>query len=571
MSEWLPLAQVASAPGLAERPVAWRGAAAIRRAQFLHDVGRWQTAFAAHPGRRFALYADDVYTFSAALYGAWHAGKEVFLPGDTQPATLERLMAEVDGCAGDLPGALVPADPLTAPADLPPRQPLDPRATRLVIYTSGSGGEPAAIGKRLDQLDAEMHNLQAAFGALMAQPGEASTVYSTVSHQHIYGLLFCVLWPLAAGRLVDVQRLVYPEQMAERLAERPCVLVSSPAHLKRLPDNLDWAPLRRTLRAVFSSGGPLPPEAAQAAWTLLGHSPTEVYGSSETGGIAWRRRAEHGDRWNLLPGVQWRLQSELLAVRSAHLADDDWWETSDRVRADGADGFVLLGRADRIVKIEEKRVSLTAMENALLAGGDIAEARALLVPTEAGTRLALVAVPTASGWQRLQAEGKNRFNERLRAELLKTVERVALPRRFRYVRRLPFNSQGKSTEALLLALFRPAMPQPDWQLREAHQATARLEVTADLAVFDGHFPEMPVLPGVAQVDWAIALARGCFPLPARFLRLEMLKFQRPVLPPVRLELTLHWQADASRLSFRYTGAAGVVHSSGKAVFEAADV
>ena len=68
--------------------------------------------------------------------------------------------------------------------------------TRLVIHTSGSNGEPVAIPRRLAQLDAEVRALQQAFGAGL----DEALVLGTVSHQHIYGLLFRVLWPLAAGR-----------------------------------------------------------------------------------------------------------------------------------------------------------------------------------------------------------------------------------------------------------------------------------------------------------------------------------------------------------------------------------
>lgn len=561
MSDWLALTEVASRAGLAERPVAWRNGALIARPCFLADVAAWQAIFSAQPGQRFALYFNDSYDFAAALFGAWQAGKEVYLPGDAQPATLTRLLPQMDGCAGDLPGALRPV----AEADLDATfAPLDLHNTRLVVYTSGSSGEPLAIEKSLAQLQAETHTLQSAFGERIDASG-AAMVYSTVSHQHIYGLLFCTLWPLAAGRPFVTERLAYPEQMTARLGERASVLVSSPAHLKRLPDTLDWQAARAGLRGVFSSGGPLPPESAQTALALMGHSPIEVYGSSETGGIAWRQRASHGDRWQALPSIEWRLDDELLCVRSPHLPDEAWWQTSDRVAALGDGGFVLLGRNDRIVKIEEKRVSLTAIETALTACDGVAEARTLLLSTSAGPKLAAVVVPSAAGWASLHCEGKRAFNEVLRARLLNDVERVALPRRFRYVQALPVNSQGKSTEALLSALFKPMLPQAQWKARGPHEAQVILDITPDLAVFDGHFPEMLVLPGVAQLDWAIEFARASFTLPAKFLRAEALKFQRPVMPPAELELVLQWQADSRQLSFQYRSQAGA-HSSGRIVF-----
>ena len=195
-----------------------------------------------------------------------------------------------------------------------------------------------------------------------------------------------MLWPLAAGRPFAAERLVFNEEIAQRIAG-PAVLVASPAHLRRLPDALDWSAARAGLRGVFSSGGPLPPEAAESALALLGVAPVEVYGSSETGGVAWRQRARHGDTWQPLPGIEFRIDDGELCVRSPHLPDLAWWRTADRATpaGDGMDGFELHGRVDRIVKIEEKRVSLTAMEQRLAASDDIAEARVLMLADERPT------------------------------------------------------------------------------------------------------------------------------------------------------------------------------------------
>ena len=566
MAEWLPLSEVVSRPGLEARPVAWRAGQLIERGRFLADVRAWQAAFSSQPGPRVALYFDDSYDFACALFGAWHAGKEVCLPGDSQPATLQRLLPDVGACGGELPGALRPL-PGTPSAGV--GLALDPQHTRLVVYTSGSSGEPLAIAKRLAQLDAELRTLQAAFGTHLDDPSGPASVYATVSHQHIYGLLFHILWPLAAGRPFVAERLVYPEEMAALLGRRRSWLVTSPAHLKRLPASLDWQGVGAGLQAVFSSGGPLPAEAADSAQALLGHSPVEVFGSSETGGVAWRQRARHGDHWTALPGVDWRIEGDLLAVRSPHLADEGWFLTADRVQAGSGGDFVLLGRADRVVKIEEKRVSITAMERALCRGGELADARVVVLPTEAGVRLAVVGVPGAAGLALLR-NGKRQLNERLRAALLDTVERVALPRRFRYVAALPVNAQGKVTEAGLLSLFRPVMPQVVWHEQSEARAEAELDIGADLLAFDGHFPEAPLLPGVVQLDWAIHFGRSCFAsMPRQFLRASNLKFQRPVLPGMRLRLQLSWDAAGGALAFVYSSSGGR-HASGSLLFGVPD-
>jgi acyl-coenzyme A synthetase/AMP-(fatty) acid ligase len=562
MAEWLPLAELASRAGIDERAIAWRGGRAIDRAEFLRAVGCWQAAFEGVHGGSIALYSDDSFDFAAALYGAWHAGKRVVVPGDRQPGTVQRLQSLVDVLAGDLPGGLQPS---SAPS-IRPRRPLDLQATRLVLFTSGSGGEPVAIDKALAQLDAEIAMQHALFGARWAEHDDLR-VHATVSHHHIYGLLFTLLWPLAAGRRFVVERIAYAEEMAERLAQTPSLLVASPAHLKRLPEQLDWAGARAMLKAVLSSGGPLPPEAALQAAACFGAAPIEIFGSSETGGIATRQRTHDGDQWRPLPNVQWRIDAEgLLEVSSPHLPNGEWWTTADLAQATEDGRFVLRGRVDRIAKIEEKRVSLSAIERGLLATPWIAEARALVVPAGHGERVGVVYVLNEPGRALLQAEGARALHLKLRAALASQLEPVALPRRWRGVDAMPVNTQGKTQEAALRALFADdGVPPIAWIENSRQHAIGRLCPPASHPAFDGHFPGAPILPGVVQLQWAVETARRCFGVAGPVQRLEVLKFQQVIRPETEVTLILRWSAESRSLQFRYESVAGV-HAGGRVVF-----
>lgn len=555
MAEWHALVDVAVRP-LPGRVFARTAEGMVDHAAFQHDVLRWHATFDAEAGTTFALHFDDATRFASALFGAWHAGKAVVLPGDALPGTQTRLQSRVDGFAGDWPGASALHQ---REAGDGPLAPLDPEATRLMVFTSGSTGEPVAIEKRLRQLVAEVHALESALGAGL---GDVA-IHGTVSHQHIYGLLFRVLWPLAAGRAI-VPRAFFPEDLLGAMDGHDAVLVASPAHLKRLPAQLDWPSVHGRLRAVFSSGGALPAEAAHQVARLLGVPPVEILGSSETGGIAWRRWEEEKPAWTPLPGVEWQVAEGVLEVRSPHLAEPAWWRSQDRAEADGAGGFRLLGRADRIVKVEERRVSLDALERQIQAHPAVREARVLLLGGQRSALAAVVAVDKETGVPD-DAAGRRALANTLSRHLASAQDAVTRPRRWRFVPTMPVNAQGKVTEAALTALFRPERPPAHWTLRDPAHACIELPLDASLAVFDGHFSQAPILPGVAQLDWAVQLAREAFPLPARFLRMEALKFQRVARPGDRIRLDLEWLAERSTLVFRYVSEHGP-HASGRVVF-----
>jgi acyl-coenzyme A synthetase/AMP-(fatty) acid ligase/3-hydroxymyristoyl/3-hydroxydecanoyl-(acyl carrier protein) dehydratase len=447
-------------------------------------------------------------------------------------------------------------------------QPLPSGATQVTLFTSGSTGDPVALPKQLSQLDAEVRALEAAFGERLPA---GCRLLSTVSHQHIYGLLFCVLWPLAAGRPLGGPKLDYHDAIARACHDGPSCLVSSPAHLRRVPAELDWTGARRHLAAVFSSGGPLPAAAGAEVQARLGQSPVEVYGSSETGGIAWRQASRHGARWTPLPGVQWRLEDGFLSVCSDHLPTPGWHLCADCAQPSGDDTFVLTGRADRIIKIEAKRISLSLVERTLCASPLVSDARALMLDLAIGARLGAVLALSAEGRALLAADGRTALVAALRQALLQAVDPLALPRRWAFPETLPCNAQGKTTEHMLRDQFRRTLPATQWLERSPTHAVALLDVDAGLAAFDGHFAQVPILPGVAQVDWAARLAAQVLPVPpaSRFHRLDALKFLQVIRPGCQLRLELDWQAERHLLAFTLSSDAGR-HATGRIVYRSAD-
>lgn len=537
----------------------------ISESEFRSRVNSWRKSLELVAQEAVGLYEPNGVEFAAALLGAWYAGKNVYLPGDAQPETCRALAARNVLLIGTYPETVAHLRSTAGESNDEPFEPLSADNAHVVIFTSGSSGTPQAVPKRLTQLLAEVGTLEVQFGGSLAP---ADVVVATVSHQHIYGLLFKILWPLDQHRAFESESLLYPEQLAAQLQTGTAIVVSGPAHLKRLPDSLDWRAARNNARVVFSSGGPLPVEATSHCEKLLGRAPIEVYGSSETGGIAWRQRTGGIETpWTPLPGVDVRAEDGRLAVCSAHLATSEWLLVEDHAEFDSAGRFVLKGRADRVAKIEGKRVSLVAMEEVLLQTGLVTEVR-LGQLESTRDEIGAVVVPNDAGWSVLRTGGSSELRRVLNEALRGSVEPIAHPRRWRWVDALPVNATGKTTNAAVVSLFNATGAQlPAMHVLESSGTDAHVElyISSLLPVFDGHFREIPVLPGVAQVDWVMVIARKLFGISAPFQKMEAVKFHKVYQPGPLLSLHMQWHPERHMLSFRYESP-NATHSSGRIFF-----
>lgn len=494
--------------------------------------------------KRLALHLEDAGELAIALFAAWRAGVSVLLPADLQAQTRERWSSHVDCWLTDQPDDGKLQDLLADP--LPPAL-LDLDACSLSLCTSGSSGEPKLIEKRLRQLANEVQALEDLWGKDLG----AACIIGSVATQHIYGLLFRVLWPLSAGRPLVRKQLPFPEDLQRASREHPTFAwVASPALLKRMGDNLDWPGLSK-VRRVFSSGGALPAEAASSLQQRLGQWPTEILGSSETGGIAWRQGE---NLWQAFAGVELDQDADgALQISSPYLPDGHVEQTADAVRMSADGRFELLGRLDRVVKLEEKRISLPLLEQALVAHEWVSEAR-LGVVQENRASLGALLVLSDSGLHALRNQGRRTLTETLRKHLSGHCEAIALPRRWRMVRQLPLNAQGKLPQADVQALLiAPRGQAPEILKQEQIEGEWHLDLSVppDLAYFSGHFPTAPVLPGVVQVDWALAIGQRLLDLPPKFAGMEVLKFQQLVRPGDRISLSLRFDAERSKLYFAF--------------------
>ncbi|VCU71370.1 Anthranilate--CoA ligase [Pigmentiphaga humi] len=548
---WVALAELLSAPDpsrLAAHGPAMTQADLAARSLALAG------ALAAAQVRTAGLWFDDAAELACALLACWRTGTRAILPSDVQPATCAELDGEIDLWLSDaaLPGT---AGRTASPAGLIAQTGaaalsacrLDPASAGIVLLTSGSSGSPKRILKTWDQLASEVEALQRQWPAHAG--ATAATVMGSVSPHHMYGLIFRVLWPLCSGRPILRPQLVYPEELQRAAARHaPAIWISSPALLRRCGPALDWTALGSRVERIFSAGGPLPEETAGQFAARLDLLPTEIYGSSETGIIAWRQGAGH---WRAFAGA--RIGAD---ERQALWVESPWTalareQTADTVRLCDA-GFELQGRLDRIVKIEEKRIALPAVERLLARHPYVHEA--YVGKRKENTRLTALAALTPAGVHALRNQGRRALVAALQAHLREHLASLAIPRSWRFMQRLPRNAQDKLALPLFESLAGPRPTAPHLLALPATEAGERryeVGIPLDLAFFSGHFPATPVVPGVAQIGWAYDTARrDVFP-GLDFGGVEVLKFQKLLRPGDVAELTLRWNEANAKLYFAF--------------------
>jgi len=469
------------------------------------------------------LACTDRYLFAASLLASWSRGLRVALPSNGQPDTVHELVRKLGAKAllhdRENPDGLDVrcAERESVASDEPVPLGLARDDVAVVAFTSGSTGEPEAHEKSFAQLIDEALMLASHFDLTGCR------VLGAVPPHHIYGLLFGVLVPLCAGGAMSRSSPLLPADLlaaAER--DRADVLVAVPPHLRSLAHH--EGPLAGRFRRVFSSGAPLPDDVSEAL-AARGVRVTQVLGSTETGGIAWREPGAVA--WSPLPRVQvTRAESGALCVDSPWLSPKlaRPMRTEDSISL-VAGGFLHHGRLDGVAKVGGRRIDLGELETKLRRVPGVRDARVIADPGDVARGTTLLAI----------VEADDVSVEALRQSLLATVDPVAVPRRFRVVKALPRNAMGKVTQRALLDLF------DTWTLprRLADDGSIQIKVPTNLGYFRGHFEGHPILPGVVQLHGlALGEARKRWPELGAVVRITRVKFKRPVLPGESLTLRL---------------------------------
>ncbi len=392
------------------------------------ELGRSRTAV--------CLAAEDRAVIAAALLAALAGGPPLLLPYAFSAHALTELRqmtgftTAIAESGQDFPeGVEIRRPKATEQGGIPISAQASPRSELLRIFTGGSTGMPQIWSKTGINLFGEGLFLANRFAVT-----ENDCILATVPPYHIYGLLFSVILPLVSSATVIGLTPSFPNEIVEIAdKQQATILVSIPLHYRGLREKT------MALRLAFSSAGMLDQEDNLLFSRQNGGGIVEVYGSTETGGIAARNRALGEEFFTPFKTIEWQIIDSRLAVRTPFISpelpvdSDGFFTTGDRVEARGVDQFALQGRVDSVTKVAGKRV-------------DLEEIIALIKKEPGVTDCVVMALPDSGGReQRIGAlvQGDAVNPQAIKKNLAGRLEPHALPKRLVAVERIPLSGNGK--------------------------------------------------------------------------------------------------------------------------------
>jgi acyl-coenzyme A synthetase/AMP-(fatty) acid ligase len=417
------------------------------------EMAAWLKDFYSSAGcneKTICLAAENKAIIAAALLASLDGGPVLLLPFAFSKSALQEMQQAggfifaISDVERDFPAETKVICPEPGQAgSLGNLLEINPHAELLRLFTGGSTGAPKSWSKTANNLFSEAFYLSEKHHIT-----DNDLIVATVSPYHIYGLLYSVLAPLLSLATVMAGTPSFPGEISEAV-QKHCatIFVSVPVHYRVLKGR----PIsNNSLRLAFSSAGMLAQTDNEEFCRQNDIPVIEVYGSTETGGIAARVR-HHGEQaFFPFDTVEWNIRHETLYVRSDYIAPDTekdengFFVANDRVElTDDDKGFFLKGRTDTVTKVGGKRVDLEEVRDTIKKQPGVAECLVISMDDPGGREKIIAAL----------VQGKRVNLKELRKNIAGQLEPYAQPRLIKKAAAFPLTANGKYDLAAIRQLF----------------------------------------------------------------------------------------------------------------------
>ena len=407
-----------------------------------------------------------------AMLACWRMGA-VPLPCNTQlrrhdlelriAATNPSLCVADEELAGELPTGVEvitlteiadvldedrPQEMPAAPADLDPNDPA------LIVFTSGTTGEPRAALHVQRYLPGNRTQAEHWLGA---RKGDLVWCTTATGWSKSARNVFLAPWLCGAAAMLVDSRFDPDTRLALAETEGVDVLCQAPTEYRVLAKRTELRPVP-SLRRLVSAGEPLDPWVLEEFRDGLGLEVHDGYGQTETGQLTGNLVGDPARARSMgkpLPGFDLRISDGELQLRVASCPTffdryldsepfaEDWWPTGDSVASD-EDGYLYFeGRRDDLILSAGYRIGPFEVEAALLSHPAVAEAAAVPAPDEErGAVVRAIVVPR-------DREPSDELARELQEHVKSVTAPYKYPRIIDFATELPRTSSGKVKRAEL--------------------------------------------------------------------------------------------------------------------------
>jgi acyl-coenzyme A synthetase/AMP-(fatty) acid ligase len=300
---------------------------------------------------------------------------------------------------------LVVPDERLFEAEAPQAAELDPEDPALIVFTSGTAGEPKPIRHGARYLEGQSVQAEHWFGA---RQGDLCWCTAASGWSLSARNAFVAAWLRGAAALLHDGRFDAAERLELLEREQVNVLCMSPTEYRAIAKRGELRPLP-ALRHAVAAGEPLNPEVVLTWQEAVGVSVHDGYGQTETGhltGMPIGPPVKPGSMGRPLPGFRaWIDEGELVvdpATVPTFFVDGDRdrpWRTGDRVSEDEQGYLWFEGRTDDVIISAGYRIGPFEVESALVAHPAVAEAAAVSTPDEVRGQVVRAVVVLQPGFE----------------------------------------------------------------------------------------------------------------------------------------------------------------------------
>ncbi|MBS4759375.1 MAG: acyl-CoA synthetase [Clostridium sp.] len=464
------------------------------------------------------ITSKNSFHFLLNFLSAIIAGKEIFILADEKKINfLDFDFLQLDKCQKDL------AFNLCKNFKIP-----DMNKVFINIFTSGSTGQPKRIRKTLKNVIDESLDIFEEYKDFFCD--KQTLVATSTTPHHMFGLTCFIVMPLCfVGRLIiDTKEIVYPDNAD--LKDK--IFVSTPSFLEKF-EKYDVA-LNNPPCLILTAGDKLK-ESTFNYFCNNNVNISDIYGSTETGVIACK--------FNFNDDMKCYKNVKILSGDNCQIIVESPYfmggkiTLGDVIEIKKSNIFSLKKRNDRILKIQEKRISAQEIEECLKKSIYVTDAYCFKYVD----KLACAVV--------LSEQGNNLFCDNYslaKTEIIKTlknnVKQISeiIPQKWKFLYEIPKTKTGKTDVKRIQSLFEKNISLPLIMNVEEKNNEFVIEMIfpKNSNFFKGHFEGFPVLPGVVQLYFAHMFAQDFFETKIYVSHVKRMKFSHIIKPDERVELIL---------------------------------